>query len=84
MMRTALLLAAWSAGSAFELALEHAFGVSAPFSPRGTVLEVTPGAPKSKVVRAVPETLKLEGANATVLPRSYEPSKTVPSMSRPS
>ena len=66
-MKRAFLAALCAAASAFELPLEHAFGVSAPFEFRGTVLEVTPTNPKSKVVRALPDTLRLEGGNATAM-----------------
>ena len=64
-LRFAVALAACA--SALELQVEHAFGAGAPFSLRGSLLEVTPAAPKSKLVKVVPETLAIVGENATKL-----------------
>ena len=63
MASTARLLAFAAAAlaavaQAYPVAVEHAFGAAAPFAPRGT-LEITPSAPRHKMVKFAPARVEL-------------------------
>ena len=65
MSRLVVALLAFSAG-AFVVEVEHAMGATAPFHPRG-VLEVSPTSPRHKMVKFVPASVAVTGANASAL-----------------
>mmetsp|Transcript_29269 Transcript_29269/g.88032 ORF Transcript_29269/g.88032 Transcript_29269/m.88032 type:complete len:225 (+) Transcript_29269:40-714(+) len=62
----AMAAAAVAAAATYELEVQHAYGHAAPFAARGA-LEVAPGAPKHKMLKASPAEVELDASALAAL-----------------
>ena len=62
----AMAAAAVATAATYELEVQHAYGHAAPFAARGA-LEVAPGAPKHKMLKASPAEVELDASALAAL-----------------